>query len=95
MKPKAGMKSRKQDGGACWRQWYRTRKANLLRLSGEPPANFCIDQLNVTVCCRYAETLIANSRINRYLAKPSKGIEAAGDPVGRIREDLSCAVLTS
>lgn len=69
MKPKAGMKSRKQDGGACWRQWYRTRKANLLRLSGEPPANFCIDQLNVTVCCRYAETLIANSRINRYLAK--------------------------
>lgn len=63
------MISRKQDEGACWKQWYRTREAHLLLLSGEPPRNLCADQLNLTVCCRYAESLIKNSRINRYLAK--------------------------
>ncbi len=69
MKRKTGMKSRKQDGGACWRRWYRTRRANLRLLSGEPPQNLCIDQLNLTVCCRYAESLLNNARISRYLAK--------------------------
>jgi hypothetical protein len=64
-----GMKSASEDGGDCWRRWYRTRKANLLRLSGEPPKNLCRDQLNLMVCCRYAETLVQRSRINRYLAK--------------------------
>jgi len=73
MNLKAGMKSRKQDGGACWRRWYRTRRANLLRLSGEPPQNLCIDQLNLTVCCRYAESLLNNARIDRYLAKYHPG----------------------
>ncbi len=67
------MKSRKDDGGACWRQWYRTRRANLLRLSGEPPKNLCIDQLNLTVCGRYAESLLKNARITRYLAKYHPG----------------------
>jgi hypothetical protein len=28
-----------------------------------------MDQVNLTVCCRYAESLLANPRINRYLAK--------------------------
>jgi hypothetical protein len=64
-----GMKSASEDRGRCWRKWYRTRRANLLRLSGEPPKTLCIDQLNLTVCCRYAESLVKNSRINRYLAK--------------------------
>ena len=64
-----GMKSTELDGGACWRKWYRTRRANLLRLSGEPPKNLCIDQLNLTICCRYADSLVQNSRVNRYLAK--------------------------
>ena len=63
------MISRKQDAGACWRQWYRTRNAHLLALSGEPPRSLCIDQLNLTVCCRYADSLMKNSRINRYLTK--------------------------
>ena len=40
-----------------------------MRLSGEPPKNLCTDQLNLIVCCRYAETLVQHSRINRYLAK--------------------------
>jgi len=63
------MISRKQDGGACWTQWYRTREAHLLALSGEPPRALCVDQLNLTVCCRYADSLVKSPRINRYLAK--------------------------
>lgn len=63
------MISRKQDGGACWARWYRAREEHLLALSGEPPRTLCVDQLNLTVCCRYAESLLKNSRINRYLAK--------------------------
>lgn len=64
-----GMKSRKQDGGECWRRWYKTREANLLRLSGKPPKILGLNQLNLTVCCRYGELLLKNGRINRYLAK--------------------------
>lgn len=63
------MRSFEQDGGECQRKWHRTRRANLLLLSGEPPKTLCIDQLNLTVCCRYTESLVKNSRINRYLAK--------------------------
>lgn len=63
------MKSIKDDGGECQRKWHSTRRKNLLRLSGDPPANLCIDQLNLTVCCRYAESLMKNPRISRYLAK--------------------------
>jgi len=63
------MISRKQDGGACWARWYHAREEHLLALSGEPPRTLCVDQLNLTVCCRYAESLLKNSRINRYLAK--------------------------
>jgi hypothetical protein len=67
MKP--GMKSFSQDGGECWRKWYRTRNANLLRLSGESPKSLCNDQLNLTICRRYTESLLKNSRINKYLVK--------------------------
>ena len=63
------MISRKKDGGACWKQWYRARDARLLALSGEPPRGLCVDQVNLTVCCRYADSLMQSSRINRYLAK--------------------------
>jgi hypothetical protein len=31
--------------------------------------NLCIDQLNLTICCRYAGSLLKNARITRYLAK--------------------------
>jgi hypothetical protein len=44
-----------------------TRIATLLLLSGEPSKTLCIDELNLTICCRYAETLLKNSRIRRYL----------------------------
>jgi len=67
------MKSFDQDGGECYRKWHQTRLANLLRLSGKPPLNLCIDELNLTVCCRYAESLLRNTRINKYLGKYHPG----------------------
>ncbi len=63
------MISRKQDDGACWERWYRARDARLLALSGEPPKALCADQLKLTVCCRYADSLMKSARINRYLTK--------------------------
>jgi hypothetical protein len=63
------MKFVSQDRGECRRRWYEARTANLLRLSGEPPKNLCVDEINVTVCCRFAESLLDNSRIARYVAK--------------------------
>jgi hypothetical protein len=73
MNQKSGMKSRKQDGGACWRQWYRTRTSHLLALSGPLPKDLCKDQLKLTVYCRYVELLLRNARISRYLAKYHAG----------------------
>jgi hypothetical protein len=63
------MKSVSQDEGKCWEKWYRTRKAHLLRLSGPPPKNLCADQLNLALGCRYAERLLENPRVFRYLSK--------------------------
>jgi hypothetical protein len=63
------MKSIKQDGGECRRKWYRTRRATLLRISGDPPKSLCMDELNLTICCRYVESLLENPRISKYLGK--------------------------
>lgn len=63
------MKSLDQDHGESNRKWHRTRLAHLLGFSGQPPQNLCMDELNLTVCCRYAESLMRNTRINRYLGK--------------------------
>ena len=63
------MKSFAQDGGESYRKWHRARLAQLLRLSGKPPQSLCIDELNLTVCCRYADMWMRNARISRYLAK--------------------------
>ena len=40
----------------------------------------CLDLINVTICCRYSESLRANQRIKRYLAKyhPQLLIEMEG-----------------
>ena len=64
-----GMKSVNDDGGECRRQWYRTRRATLLRLSGPPPKNLCADLLHLTICCRYVEWLLENPRVLRYLRR--------------------------
>ena len=63
------MKSSKQDGGQCWDQWYATRKANLLKLSGPLPTHLCGQELTLTSCCRYAEALVTNPKVARYLRK--------------------------
>jgi hypothetical protein len=63
------MKSAKEDGGECWRKWYRTRRVNLLRLSGEVPKTLCIDQIHLIICFRYAGSLVGNQRVTRFLAK--------------------------
>jgi hypothetical protein len=63
------MKSASEDGGECWRRWYCTHRANLLQLSGTPPKNLCADQLRLTTCCRYAEWLLKNPRVLRFLTK--------------------------
>jgi hypothetical protein len=63
------MKPLTQDGGGSLEKWHATRHARLLRLSGETPKTLCIDQVNVTICCRYVESLLQNPRISRYLAK--------------------------
>jgi len=64
-----GMKSVNEDGGECRRQWYQTRRATLLRLSGPPPQNLCADLLQLTIGCRYVEWLLKNPRVLRYLRK--------------------------
>jgi len=63
------MKSAKDDAGAAWARWYRTRRANLLCLSGEPPPHLCADELTLTICCRYAQWLLRNQRVLRFLSK--------------------------
>ena len=69
MKRKTGMISRRDDGGACWKRWYKTRKAHLLAMSGKPPDNLCMDQVKLTVDCRFAELLLNNPRVTRYIGK--------------------------
>lgn len=63
------MKSYAQDGGECFRKWHATRLKNLLRLSGEPPKDLCIDQIHITVCCRYVQSLLSNRGVRKYLSK--------------------------
>jgi len=63
------MKSASEDGGECWRKWYRTHSANLLRLSGPFPKNLRSDQVNLTICCRFVQGLLKNRRVLRYLSR--------------------------
>src|SRR5262249_42017317 len=51
-------KTIQEDGGEWHAKWHRSRLANLLRISGQPPKTLCIDEVNLIVCCRYAESLI-------------------------------------
>lgn len=63
------MKSAKDGAGAAWASWYRTRRAHLLCLSGEPPKHLCADELTLTICCRHAQWLLRNQRVLRFLNK--------------------------
>jgi hypothetical protein len=61
------MKSVKQDGDEFWRKWHRTRQEHLARISGHFPRDLCAHELELTVCCRYAESLLRNQRVSRFL----------------------------
>lgn len=63
------MKLVKQDGGELWRKWHRTRQEHLTRISGQFPRDLCAHELELTVFCRYAELLLRNQRINRFLSR--------------------------
>jgi|SRR5581483_4917712 len=69
MKGVCGMKSFAEDGGVCQREWHRTRRRNLLKLTGDLPQNLCLDEIKLTICCRYAESLLKNLRVKKYLLK--------------------------
>jgi hypothetical protein len=63
------MKSFSEDGGACQKQWHRTRRKHLLEVTGALPENLCADEITLTICCRYGESLLKNPRVKKYLAK--------------------------
>ena len=60
------MKSFEQDGGESQR---RNRKAELARILRGVPQTLAVDLLTLTVCCRYAESLLKNPRVKKYLMK--------------------------
>jgi hypothetical protein len=62
-------KTAEQDGGEWLRKWHNTRITNLQRISGATPENLCIDELNLTICCRYVETLLRNPSVKKYLSR--------------------------
>lgn len=64
-----GMKSFAQDGGASQKQWHRTRRKHMLELTGALPENLCLDEITLTICCRYGESLLKNPRVKKYLAR--------------------------
>ena len=35
----------------------------------EVPDSYCLDLINVTVCGRYVQSLLANPRVKRYIAR--------------------------
>ena len=58
-----------QDGNDSRRKWRQKQKGSFLRLSSEPPKTLALDQLTLTICCRYLNSLLANAKIKDYLAK--------------------------
>lgn len=70
------MKSLEQDGQIRrkWdaefrRKFRRTRRANLARVMREVPHTHAVDLLTLTACFRYAESLLKNQRVKKYLLK--------------------------
>jgi hypothetical protein len=54
---------------ASTRKGKQTRRAKMQTYLNQVPKTLSLDLLNVTVCCRYTESLLTNPRIKRYLAK--------------------------
>jgi hypothetical protein len=47
----------------------RTLTARMRACVKEVPDTYCLDLINLTVCRRYLESLLANARIKRYIAR--------------------------
>jgi hypothetical protein len=47
----------------------RTLRTRIQAYLNEVPDSYCPDLINVTVWCRYFESLLANPRVKRYLAR--------------------------
>ena len=56
-----------QDGGDSRRKRRQKQKASLLHAG--PPKTLALDQLILTICCRYANSLLANAKVKEYLGK--------------------------
>ena len=67
------MKAQPRDGAVSQRSWKRMRREKLAHILRTVPKTFSIDLLTLTVCCRYAESLLRNPRVKRYLAKHHPG----------------------
>jgi len=62
------MKSFDENGGEQQLR-RRNRKAKLARIMRSVPQTLAVDLLTLTVCCRYAESLLKNPRVKKYLMK--------------------------
>lgn len=47
----------------------RTLRTRIQAYLNEVPDSYCLDLINVTVCARYVESLLANPRVKRYIAR--------------------------
>ncbi len=63
------MKSLERYGVVSRRKWERTRKAKLARIMRAVPPTLPVDLLTLTVCWRYAESLLKNPQVKKYLMK--------------------------
>jgi hypothetical protein len=63
------MKPQPRDGAASRAAWKRLRREKLAHILRTVPKAFSTDLLTLAVCDRYAESLLANPRVRRYLSK--------------------------
>jgi hypothetical protein len=59
----------RRDCSEIRRKSVRTKKAKLARIMRGVPQTLPVDLLTLTICCHYAESLLKNPRINKYLMK--------------------------
>jgi len=59
----------KRDNEKRLRNWWRTRRTKQARFLREVPQTLTADLLTLTVCCRYAESLLKNPRIRKYVTQ--------------------------
>jgi hypothetical protein len=63
------MKARPRDGAVSVRAWKRLRRERLAHILRTVPKTFSVDLMTLAVCCRFAESLLKNARVKRYLLK--------------------------